>query len=306
MGFAALDGSFFVNHALTEQIHGNLHHGSTGALTVTSLEEPKFSFLNGEFHVLHVVVVFFQFGLDGVQLTIDFRHGFFHGRIFCFAVFFRDALKLSPTARTFQSDLLRRANTCHHVFALCVHEPFTVEDVFAGCSVAAEANAGGGSVAHVSEDHCHDGDSGSPLCGNSFHFAIEDGTFVHPRVKHCADGAPELFNGICGEFLAGLSHDGCFEANNKFFEVFGVKFVVKGDAFCFLHLFDDGFEGVFIVFVDRFHAENDVTIHLYEATISVVSKTRISGFLGETFYHFIVQAKVQDGVHHAGHGSAST
>ena len=78
VGLAAIDGCFFVNHALTEQVHGNFNHSRTGALTVTGLEEPEFAFLNRELHVLHVVVVLFKFGLDAVELLVDFGHSLFH------------------------------------------------------------------------------------------------------------------------------------------------------------------------------------------------------------------------------------
>ena len=57
---AAKDGCFLVNETFLEEIHCNLHHCSTGTLTVTCLEEPKFTFLYGEFHILHIVVVLFQ------------------------------------------------------------------------------------------------------------------------------------------------------------------------------------------------------------------------------------------------------
>ena len=42
--------------------------------------------------------------------------------------------------------------------------------------------------------------------------------------------------------------------------------------------------------------------HLNEAAVAIVSKARIAGLLRQTFGGLIVQAQVQDGVHHAGHG----
>ena len=141
-GLAAVDSRLFVDHALTEQVHGNLHHGSTRALAVTGLEEPEFAFLNGELHVLHVVIVLFELGLDGVELTVNLGHGFFHGGEVGFALLFGDALQFSPAARAFERNLLRGADTGHYVFALCVNEPFAVEEVFARSGIAAEAYAG--------------------------------------------------------------------------------------------------------------------------------------------------------------------
>ena len=75
---ATHDGGLLVDESLVEQVDGNLHHGRTRTLTVTSLEEPELAFLNGELHVLHVVIVVLQLLLDAVQLSIDLRHGLFH------------------------------------------------------------------------------------------------------------------------------------------------------------------------------------------------------------------------------------
>ena len=49
---------------------------------------------------------------------------------------------------------------------------------------------------------------------------------------------------------------------------------------------------------------DNVGVHLDEAAVGVVCKAGIVGLLGESDDDLVVQAKVQDGVHHAGHGSA--
>ena len=76
--FHAHQSSLFVDHTLTEQVHSNLYHSSTCTLTVTCLEEPEFTFLYGELHVLHIFIMIFQFSLKSIQFFIDFRHCFFH------------------------------------------------------------------------------------------------------------------------------------------------------------------------------------------------------------------------------------
>ena len=81
-------------------------------------------------------------GLDGVELTVNLGHGFFHGGEVGFALLFGDALQFSPAARAFERNLLRGADTGHYVFALCVNEPFAVEEVFARSGIAAEAYTG--------------------------------------------------------------------------------------------------------------------------------------------------------------------
>ena len=71
---ATLDGCLLVNLTLMEQIHSDLDHCSTCALTVTCLKEPELALLNGELHVLHIVIVVLKLLLDLVQLLVDLRH----------------------------------------------------------------------------------------------------------------------------------------------------------------------------------------------------------------------------------------
>jgi hypothetical protein len=84
----AFDGGFLVNHSLAQHVHSNFHHGSTGAFSVAGLQEPQFTFLYGKFHVLHVLIMILQFGLECIQFFVNFRHRFFHRWIVGYAVFF--------------------------------------------------------------------------------------------------------------------------------------------------------------------------------------------------------------------------
>ena len=70
------------------------------------------------------------------------RHRLLERRILRSTLFFAYALELSPAARTFDSNLLRSADTGNHVFALSVDEVFTIEDVLTGSSVASESHTG--------------------------------------------------------------------------------------------------------------------------------------------------------------------
>ena len=52
-----------------------------------------------------------------------------------------------------------------------------------------------------------------------------------------------------------------------------------------------------------FDTQNDVGIHLQETTVGVVSETFVAGSFRQTFDGFVVQAQVQNRVHHARHGN---
>lgn len=94
---ATFQSSLLINHTLTEQIHSNLHHSSTRTFSVTSLKEPKFTFLYGELHILHITIVIFQLSLQSIQFLINFRHSFFHRWILGSTLLFTDTSQLSPT-----------------------------------------------------------------------------------------------------------------------------------------------------------------------------------------------------------------
>ena len=306
LGLAAHDGSLLVNHAFTHEIHSNLHHSRTGTLAVTCLQEPQLAFLHGELHILHVAIVLLQLVLQGVQLLVELGHGFLHRGILGHTVCFADAGTLGPTLRADLGDLLRCADTGHHVFTLCVDQILAVEEVLAVAGIAAEAYAGSGGVAHVAEHHSHHADSRTPLVGNAFHLTVEDGALVHPAAEHGADGTPKLLHGIVGEVAAGLSLDGLLKQLHELLEALHGEVLVEHDALLLLHLFDDGLEGIDVFLVDGLHAEHHVAVHLHEAAVGVVHEVRILSLGHHTFSHLVVQTEVQDGVHHAGHGSAGT
>ena len=73
-----------------------------------------------------------------------------------------------------------------------------------------------------------------------------------------------------------------------------------------LHFFDDGFEGIDVLFVFGLHAEHDVAVHLYETTIGVVDEVGVARLGRQACGNFVVETEVQDCVHHAGHGSTGT
>ncbi len=304
--FATKDSGLFVDFAFVEEVNSDFHHCGTRTFAVTGLEEPKFAFLNGKFHILHVAVVVFEFLLDGVELSVNFRHCFFHRRILGHAVGFADAGAFCPALRTDFGDLLRCTDTCHNVFTLSIYEIFAVEEVFAVGGVAAEAYACSRSVAHVAEYHSHHADSRAPFIRYSFHLTIEDSTFVHPTAEHCADGAPKLFDRIVGEVFAGAFFDGGLEENDEFFEFVNAKVLVKFHAAFGFNFFDNFFERVDVGFVNGLHFEHHVAVHLYEAAIGVVNEVGVVGFLHHTFGNFVVQTEVEDSVHHTGHRSAGS
>ena len=68
-----------------------------------------------------------------------------------------------------------------------------------------------------------------------------------------------------------------------------------------LEIVNDHFKR-FVVFVRPFlHVHDDIAIHLNEPTITVPGEPLILGGLCQGPHSFIIQAKIQNRVHHAGH-----
>ena len=106
--------------------------------------------------------------------------------------------------------------------------------------------------------------------------------------------------------LARTSEDGFFEEFNEAFEVVGVEFVVELHAFFLFHFLYDFFEGVDFFFACGLEFQHDVAVHLHEAAVAVVGEAGVTRFACQAFYHFVVEAEVEDGVHHTGHRGAGT
>ena len=295
------DSSLLVDHSLVEKVDGNLHHSSTRTLSVTSLEEPQFALLYGEFHILHVMVVLFEFVLKIVKLCIYFGHSLFHRRILGCALFFADSCALCPALRSNLCNLLWCTNTSHNVLTLCINKVLTVEQVLAITGITAEAYTSSRGVAHITEYHCHDADGCTPLVGNTLHLAVDDGTLVHPAAEHSADSTPKLLDWVVGEILTCALLDSSLEQCDKLLELIHRQILVKLHATLCLHLLDNLLERVDVFLVHRLHLEHHVAVHLNETAIRVINEVGVVGLSHKSLCHFVVKTEVEDCVHHTRH-----
>jgi hypothetical protein len=69
-------------------------------------------------------------------------------------------------------------------------------------------------------------------------------------------------------------------------------------AFILFDVFNDFLETVMI------HAEHNVTVHLDKAAITVPGKAGVTRLRGKPFHGHVVEAQVEHGIHHSGHGYA--
>ena len=68
-----------------------------------------------------------------------------------------------------------------------------------------------------------------------------------------------------------------------------------------LHLLDDDFERFLVLGRQFLHAHDDVAVHLNETPVTIPGEARVAAGLCQGLDGFVVQAKVENGVHHARH-----
>ena len=264
-------------YALVYEVNCNLERCLSGTLAVTGLEHIELAVFDGELHILHIAVVLLEAAGNVNELIVNLRHGV--GQC---------------------GNRLRGADACYNVLALCVHQELAVQLLLAGCRVTGKCNAGARSLAHVAEYHRLNVDCGAPGVRNVIHAAVGVGTRVVPGAEYCADSFHQLLLGVLREVLAEGLLIVVLEQNDELGHIVCIQLVVHLDALLVLDLVDELLEGG----LRQLHY--DVGEHLDEAAVRVACETRIVRQLSNGFADLVIHAEVQDGVHHAGHGSART
>ncbi len=203
-------------------------------------------------------------------------------------------------------DGLRSAHTGDDVLALRVDEKLAVKFVDAVGWIAGEGHAGAGIIAGVAIDHRLHVDSGAPLGGDVVFAAIDDRAVIHPGAEHSAGGAAKLIPRAVREALASALFDEGLEALHQLLLVGGGEVAVHDVLAIDLMFvaFDDGFKRLVVFALALLHAEHHVAIHLHKAAVAVPGEALVVRGAGEGEDGLVVEAKVEDGVHHARHGVA--
>ncbi len=298
----AKQGFFLIDLAFPEQVHGNFYHGCPGTFSVPGLQQPEFAFLNGEFQVLHIREVIFQFLLGIVQFRIYLRHQLFQGGVIGGTLLLGHLGQFGPAERTLLGDLLGCPHPGDHILSLCVHQVLPVKNIFSGPGIPCKCHTGSRGIPHVPEDHGLYVDSRTPLFGDLVQLPVIDGAGGVPAVEYRHDGTPELLPGINREIVAGLVLDGDFELLHQLLQIFHRQLIVVLDATGFLDLFKDLLKRIDIFLGLGLHSEHHVAVHLYEPAVTVPCEFFISGFGDQSFYGILVHTEVQDSVHHPRHG----
>ncbi len=255
------------------QVHGDFQRRAGGALAVPGLEHIEVAPLDGELHVLHIPIVVLQPGGDVHELVID-------GGV--------DLLQLG--------DVGGAADAGHHVLALGVHQEVAIQLLLAGDGVTGEGHTGAGVVTPVAEHHGLHVDGGAPGVGDVVLGPVVDGPLVVPGAEHGLDSLHQLHLGLLGEVLPLLGAVIFLKPGHQLLHILGGQLAVQGHAPLCLDLVNDALKVALI------QLHHHVGEHLDEPTVGVVYKAGVVCQLHQALGHGVVDAQVQDGVHHAGHG----
>ena len=286
-GFHLHHRLFLGDHALFGEIDGDLQRRLGRALPVARLQHVQTALLDRELDVLHVAVVALQPLHHVLELLEHLRQRLFHG-----------GLLVAHFLAGDPGQGLGRADAGHHVLALGVDQELAIEARLARRRIAGEGHAGGRGLAHVAEDHGLDVHRRAPALGDVVHAAIELGPVVHPAGEHRADGAPQLRLGVLREVRAEFAGHGLLVVGDDLLPVLGRERGVDGDVQALLMLVEDLLEHVVV------EVEHHVRIHLDETAIGIEGEAAVARQLGQPLHRFVVQAEIEDGVHHARHGGA--
>ena len=267
------DGLFFVDHSLVHQIAGDLQGCLGGALAIPGLEHIEPSMLHGELHVLHILVMGFQDPANLFELPEGLGKFLLHLR-----------------------DLHGGAHAGDHVLPLGIGQEFSEEAPFSRGGIPGEGHARAAVVTHIAEGHGLNVHRGAPGIGDIVIPPVHVGPGVIPASEYRLDGAVELFLGIGREILPQLRPVFILELLGKLLQVVRIQLDVVGDALFFLHFIDELLE----ILLAHFH--DHVGIHLDESAVTVPGPAGVSGHAGDGGDDLLVQAEVQDGVHHSRHG----
>ena len=266
------DRLFLGDHALADHVDGDLHGRGGRPLGAARLEHEQVAALDRELEVLDVAVVALETLGDRLELGVGRRQ--VAGQV---------------------ADLLGRPDAGDDILALGVGQVLAVEDLLAGVGVAGEGDAGARVVAHVAEDHRDDVDRRAQVVADLLVLAIVVGALAEPRREDGLDRQVELVERVARELAAGLGLDDRLELLADVLEGGRVEVGVLLGAVDRLGVVEGLVE---LLGVDAHH---DPAEHLDEPAIGVPAEALVRGQGDQAVQGVLVEAEVEDRVHHPGH-----
>ena len=195
-------------------------------------------------------------------------------------------------------DRHRGADAGDDVLALRVHEELAHQLLLAARRIARKGDARARVVVEVAERHHLDVHGRAPAVRNVVVAAVDVGARIVPAAEDGLDRLDELLLRIVREVLADRGLVLGLELAGEGLQIRRRELDVELHALLRLELVDELLE----VLLADLH--DDVREHLDEATVAVPRPARILRLLGKRLDDLLVEAEVQDRVHHARHRGA--
>ena len=212
------------------------------------------------------------------------------GNIFEFSVYVRERF-------LHLTDWLRCTDTRYNVFALGVYQELTEDLVFTVYRASCECNAGTGILSGISEYHGLNVYCRSQGCGNVIQLSVQDCSFVVPRTEYRLNRLHQLILRILWELSAQFCFYQFLVSLNDDLQILCLQIHI---VFC-AHFLLAAVKNLIEFGLRNFHY--DVTEHLNETSVTVVSKTFVSGLGSQALYGIVIQSQVQNRIHHSRHGN---
>ena len=195
------------------------------------------------------------------------------------------------------------------VLALGIHQKVAIELLGAVGRVARKGDAGRRGLALVAKGHGLDVDGGAELVGNAVLLAVDAGALVHPAAKDGLDGKAQLELRIVredgltvGDLELGIQGrldvigENTLERLDKLLQALGRKLGIDANAG------DQAGLGQGILEQVGIDTHDDVGEHLDKAAVAIPGKARVLRLGDKALDGIVVEAQVENRVHHAGHG----
>ena len=264
-----------VDHVLVHEVAGHLDRGARGSLAGTRLQEVQRALLHRELDVLHVLVVPLEAPRDLQDLVVDGRH---------------------PLVQSL--DRQRRPDSGDDVLALGVGQELGVEAPLPGPRIAREADARPRGLAEVPEDHGHHGHRGAPFLRHVVDAAVFRRLLGEPGVEHGVDREPELLPHVLRKGASRPLADDALEDIGELAQLGRRDLGIGLDAEAGLRRVELGVEDL------APHAQDHASEHHDKASIAVPREPLVARARSQTLDRRVVQAEIEDRLHHPGHGHA--
>ncbi len=266
------DGLVAGDEGLLDHLRGHAQRGARRAFAGARLEQEEFALLDGELDVLQLAVV----RLEPVERLDKLLEHLGHEP--------RHPL-----------DRLRRSDPRDDVLALRVLQELAVQPALARRRVAREADTSARALAAVPEHHLHDVDRGPEIVRDLVRLPVDLRARRVPGVEDRAVRALQLRRGVLRERRPGLGLVDLGERGDELAEVVGGEVDVLRDSALGLQVRERLLEAVPV------DARDHLPVHLHEAAVGVEREARVAGRLRESLDRDVVQAEIEDRVHHPGH-----